>query len=276
MDNGHVVNGLNFIDIYGNTPIWGTIIRRAIYDGEIDLQAVCEEWSSYMKKIGLVGGISWTSTLDYYKYLNEEINQQLGGLNSAECIVYSLNFSDIQNAGWTNAYPLIFKACKTLAESQVDAIVLCANTAHLFADDIQAKLNIPVIHIATATAEEIKKKQLSTVGLLGTQFTMEMGFYRDKLAEHGIKTLIPAKKSDIDDIQHIVKNELGRGLINAASKIKFINYADELLAAGAEGIVLGCTEIPMLIGQQDFEAPIFDTTKIHVKCIMNFILNKNV
>ncbi|WP_440120881.1 aspartate/glutamate racemase family protein [Tenacibaculum sp. Ill] len=225
-----------------------------------------------MKKIGLVGGISWTSTLDYYKYINEGINQRLGGLSSAECLIYSLNFSDVQNKGWTNSFDLIYNACTNLASSSVDAIVLGANTAHLFADEIQSKINIPIIHIAEATAKEIKKEKLSKVGLLGTKFTMEMDFYKNKLKENNIETIIPSEKKDIEEIQHIVKNELGKGIVNNQSKLKFRRYANDLIEQGAEGIILGCTEIPMLIEQNDFEFPVFDTTKIHVKNIIDFAL----
>lgn len=225
-----------------------------------------------MKKIGLVGGISWTSTLDYYKYINEGINQRLGGLNSAECLIYSLNFSDIQNKGWTNSFDLIYNACLNLASSNVDAIVLGANTAHLFADEIQSKIKIPIIHIAEATAKEIKKEKLRKVGLLGTKFTMEMSFYKNKLKENNIATIIPSDKKDIEEIQHIVKNELGKGIVSKDSKLKFMQYANELVEQGAEGIILGCTEIPMLIGQNDFDFPVFDTTKIHVESIIDFAL----
>jgi aspartate racemase len=227
-----------------------------------------------MKKIGLIGGISWTSTLDYYKFLNQGINLKLGGLNSAECIIYSLNFSDVQNKGWTNSFDLIFDACKSLVSSNVDAIVLCANTAHLFADEIQEKIDIPILHIATATAKEINRKKLRKIGLLGTKFTMEMGFYRDKLKEYDIETIIPTDEKDIEIIQNIVKNELGKGIVIKDSKEKFINYANKLVERGAEGIVLGCTEIPMLIKQKDFNFPVFDTTKIHVESIIKFALEK--
>ncbi|WP_215224422.1 aspartate/glutamate racemase family protein [Echinicola shivajiensis] len=226
-----------------------------------------------MKKIGLVGGISWTSTLDYYKYINQGINEKLGGLNSAECIIYSLNFSDIQDIGWTNSYDLIFNACRNLISNNVDSIVLCANTAHLFADRIQSEINIPIIHIASATAEEIKKQGLHKVGLLGTKFTMEMDFYRNKLKEYNIETIVPAEKIDIEEIQEIVKNELGKGIVSKESKLKFIRYANELRERGAEGLILGCTEIPLLIDQNDFDFPVFDTTKIHVENIVNFTLS---
>lgn len=227
-----------------------------------------------MKKIGLVGGISWTSTLDYYKYINEGVNQKLGGLNSAECLIYSLNFSDVQNIGWTNAFNLIYKACQKLVSANVDAIALGANTAHLFADEIQSKINVPIIHIAEATAKEIKQQHLDKVGLLGTKFTMEMDFYQKKLKEYGIETIVPTNKDDIEDIQHIVKNELGKGIFEEKSKLKFIEYANKLMEQGAKGIILGCTEIPMLISQKDFDYPVFDTTKIHVENIINFIINE--
>ena len=226
-----------------------------------------------MKKIGLVGGISWTSTLDYYKYINEGVNQRLGGLNSAECLIYSLNFSDVQNRGWKASYDLIYEACKSLVSSNVDVIVLAANTAHLFADEIQSKINIPLIHIAEATAKEIKKQGLKKVGLLGTKFTMEMDFYKDKLKEYGIETIIPSDKKDIEEIQRIVKDELGKGTICQGSKLRFIKYSNKLIEQGAEGIILGCTEIPMLIGQKDFDFPVFDTTRIHVDSIVDFALD---
>ena len=226
-----------------------------------------------LKKIGFVGGISWTSTLDYYKYFNRGINEKLGGLNSADCIIYSLNFSDIQNKGWINSFDLILNALKNLVYSNVDAIVLCANTAHLFADEIQSEIDIPIIHIVEATAIKIKKEKLSKVGLLGTKFTMEMDFYRNKLKEYNIETIIPLEKKDIEEIQKIVKNELGKEFVSNESKKKFIGYSNELIERGAEGIILGCTEIPMLIGKEDFKLPVFDTTKIHVESIINFALD---
>ncbi|TXN36114.1 amino acid racemase [Flagellimonas hymeniacidonis] len=226
-----------------------------------------------MKKIGLVGGISWTSTLDYYKGINEGINRKLGGLDAAECVIYSLNFGDIQRKTWVNSFDLILNACKTVESIGVDAIVLCANTAHLFADTIQREIDIPIIHIVKAAASEIQKSGLQKVGLLGTQFTMEMNFYHDKLNEYDIQILIPESQEEIAEIQHIIKNELGKGIITSESKKKFIQYAEKLISRGAEGIMLGCTEIPMLIEQKDFNFPVFDTTKIHVEHIVNFALD---
>ncbi|MDL5512497.1 amino acid racemase [Arenibacter sp. M-2] len=229
-----------------------------------------------MKKIGLVGGISWTSTLDYYKYINEGVNEALGGLQSAELILYSLNFADIQDKGWLNSFDLLLKACKELKKNNVEGIVLCANTAHLFADEIQEIINIPIINIITATAQEINSKKINKIGLLGTKFTMEMDFYRKKLNEHQIEVLIPETLSDIDRIHYIVKEELGKGIIKESSKKEFVKFSEDLIQKGAQGIVLGCTEIPLLIDEKDFNStPVFDTTKIHVQAILDFILDKN-
>jgi aspartate racemase len=146
-----------------------------------------------MKKIGLVGGISWVSTMDYYKFINEGVNSKLGGLNFAECIIYSLNFGDIQAKGWMYSFELLLNACEGLKRSEVDSIVLCANTAHLFADKLQDVIKLPIIDIRIETAKAVNKQLYKKVGLLGTKFTMEMDFYRNKLEEHGLEVLIPGK-----------------------------------------------------------------------------------
>jgi aspartate racemase len=226
-----------------------------------------------MKIVGLVGGVSWVSTLDYYKLINEGVNEKLGGLNFAECIIYSLNFADVQEKTWQNSFDLLLNACNRLKETGVDAIVLCANTAHLFADDLQKETNMPLIHIVTETAKTVRKKGLTKVGLLGTKFTMEMDFYRKKLEEYNLEVLIPDKQEVRDYIQHTIKEELGRGLIIPDTKQKYISIMNELIAKGAEGIILGCTEIPMLISQADISIPVFDTTEIHSKAIVDFALS---
>lgn len=226
-----------------------------------------------LKKIGLVGGISWVSTADYYKFINEGINKKAGGLNFAECIIYSLNFADVQEKTWTNAYGLLLNACECLKRSGVDAIALCANTAHLFADKLQEAIQLPFIHIVTETANVINKNGLKTIGLLGTKFTMEMDFYRNKLEDNGITVLTPETQETRDYIQFTIKEELGRGLINEETKKKYISIANNLVNRGAEGIVLGCTEIPLLIGQQDFSIPVFGTTKIHADAIVDYALS---
>jgi aspartate racemase len=226
-----------------------------------------------MKKIGLVGGISWVSTMDYYKFINEGVNSKLGGLNFAECIIYSLNFGDIQAKSWDNSFELLLNACESLKKSGVDSIVLCANTAHLFADKLQEAIQLPIIHIGAETAKAVNKDGLKKVGLLGTKFTMEMDFYRNKLEEYGLEVLMPEKEETRDYIQHTVKEELGIGFINPKTKANYISIVKELVDRGAECIILGCTEIPMLISQDDFAIPIFDTTKIHSQAIVEYVVS---
>jgi aspartate racemase len=225
-----------------------------------------------MKVIGLVGGISWVSTMDYYKFINEETNKRLGGLNFSECVIYSLNFGDVQERSWEHSFGLLLNACQHLKRSGVEAIVLCANTAHLFADELQDQIQLPIIHIGTETARVVKQQGLVNVGLLGTKFTMEMEFYRKKLNDNGLHVLVPEKQETRDYIQFTVKEELGRGIINPDTKKNYISIVNELVGCGAEGIILGCTEIPMLISQDDFSIPVFDTTQIHSKAIVEYAL----
>lgn len=226
-----------------------------------------------MKKVGLIGGISWVSTMDYYKFINEGVNAKLGGLNFAELLIYSLNFGDIQEKSWDNSFDILLNACERMKKAGAESIVLCANTAHLFADDLQKKLDLPVINIVTETAKAINKTGLKKAGLLGTKFTMEMDFYRRKLEEYGLEVLIPEKQETRDYIQYTLKEELGIGFINPETKKEYINIVAELAENGAECIILGCTEIPMLIGQDDITIPVFDTTKIHSKAIVDYILS---
>jgi len=226
-----------------------------------------------MKKVGLVGGISWVSTMDYYKFINEGVNAKLGGLNFAECIIYSLNFGDIQAKTWNNSFELLLNACESLKKAGVDMIVLCANTAHIFADKLQETIQLPIIHIGAETAKAVKKQGFKKVGLLGTKFTMEMDFYRNKLESYGLEVLIPEKQETRDYIQHTVKEELGVGFINPETKSNYVSIVNELVASGAECIILGCTEIPLLISQADFTIPVFDTTKIHSLAIVDYLLS---
>ncbi|WP_291127478.1 aspartate/glutamate racemase family protein [Flavobacterium sp. UBA7682] len=226
-----------------------------------------------MKKIGLVGGISWVSTMDYYKLINEGINKKLGGLNAAECVIYSLNFGDVQALSWTNAYDLLLNACESLKKSGVDCIVLCANTAHLFADKLQENIQLPMIHIVEETAKVLNKKGIKKAGLLGTKFTMEMDFYSKKLQEFGIEVIIPDRQETRDYIQQTIKEELGIGFINPDTKLRYIDIANELIKNGAECIILGCTEIPTLISQNDFSFPIIDTAKVHSDAIVDYATN---
>lgn len=226
-----------------------------------------------MKKIGLVGGLSWVSTIDYYRYINEEVNRRLGGLNFAECMLYSVNFADIQQRTWENSFDIVLNACESLKKSGADAIALCANTAHLFADELEAKTGLPLIHIGIETASAIRQQGLTKVGLLGTKFTMEMDFYIRKLEEHGLQILIPQKQETRDYIQYTLKEELGRGVIKPETRQRYISIVHDLEQQGATGVILGCTEIPMLISQEDFSMPVFDTTKIHTQAIVDYMLS---
>lgn len=228
-----------------------------------------------MKKVGLVGGISWVSTMDYYRFINEGVNKELGGLQFAECVIYSLNFGDVQAIGWDNSFEILLNACESLKKSGVEAIALCANTAHFEAERLQQAVGLPFIHIVTATADEIQKKRLTKVGLLGTKFTMEMDFYKNGLKNAGIEPMIPKAQETRDFIQQTVKEELGAGIIKEETRKAYIAIIDELIRRGAEAIVLGCTEIPMLIKQEDISVPVFDTTKIHSQAIVAFALSNS-
>ena len=229
-----------------------------------------------MKTLGLIGGISWVSTADYYKLINEGINKELGGINFAKCIIHSFNYADIvrnnNNNDWESTFIMLSEACENLQQSGAETILLCANTMHLLADRIEQKINIPVIHIATETAKEIKKHHLSKVGLLGTKFTMELNFFSSKLNDQNIEAIIPDAE-DRDFIQDIIYNELGKGIINPNSKKRYIAIINKLIENGAEGIILGCTEIPLLIQQEDVTVPVFDTAIIHSAAAVKFALS---
>lgn len=230
-----------------------------------------------MKRIGLVGGISWVSTIDYYRYINEEVNRRLGDIHYADCIIYSLNFSDFQktytSGNWEQAYSYLLEASGNLEKAGAELILLCANTAHAVADRLSENIRLPIVHIVKETANEIKKVGLKKVGLIGTKFTMEMSFYRDKLSDAGIDTLIPESEESRDYIQHTLKVELGKGIFRKETKERYLEIVDDLIGRGAEGMVLGCTEIPMMIGQADLPVPVFDTTRIHALAAVDFAMS---
>ncbi len=216
-----------------------------------------------MKKIGIVGGMTWVSTMEYYRLINKRINEISGNLNSAECIIYSLNFEEIISKDWEGIYSILLNACKSLEKSGAELIILGANTAHYLADRLQSEIALPIINIISATADAIHQKGFEKVGLLGTKFTMEMDFYRSRLAQEGIQSIIPEKQETRDFIQHTISYELEKEIIKPETKEAFLTIIRELIDQGAQGIVLGCTEIPLLIKQSDVEVPVFDTTAIH-------------
>ncbi|MES2110805.1 MAG: aspartate/glutamate racemase family protein [Bacteroidota bacterium] len=232
-----------------------------------------------MKKIGLVGGTSWTSTIDYYRFINEETNKRLGSLNFAECIIYSVNFEHFRNYNaahdWDSAFKLLSEAALHLKDAGAEVIMLGANTAHIVAERIAEATGLPLIDIRIASADAIKRKNITKVALLGTTYTMELDFYKEKLAEQGLEIIIPDSKYERDFIEETLQHELGKGIIKPETKAGYIRIADELIQRGAEGIVLGCTEIPLLLSQEDFTVPVFNTTEIHAYAAVDFALSNN-
>jgi aspartate racemase len=229
-----------------------------------------------MKKIGLVGGISWSSTLDYYRLLNVEVNKKQGGLNFAECIIYSVNFEQFQrfNAehNWDATFELLGHAAESLKLAGADMIVLCANTAHVVAERIHERTGLPLIDIREATALSVRAKGLRKVGLLGTVYTMEMDFYKDVLQAHGIEAIVPDKE-ERDYIEDTLVHELGKGIVKNETREAYLQIINTLISRGAEGIILGCTEIPLLIQQGDVSIPVFNTTYIHAQAAVQFALD---
>lgn len=230
-----------------------------------------------MKIIGLIGGISWVSTADYYKLINQGINEKMGDLNFSECLIYSFNYADIkknnENNDWDSTFNMLLKGCNFLKAGGAEAIVLCANTMHFIADRLEKEIKLPIIHIATETAKEIQQQNLKKVGLLGTKFTMELDFFKDKLIAQGIEAIIPESEDDKDFIHTTIFEELGRGLVTPETKKRYLEIANELIKKGAEGIILGCTEIPLVILPEDLNVPVFDTALIHSKAAVEFQLS---
>ena len=230
---------------------------------------------SGMKTIGLIGGITWLSTLDYYRLLNEKINERLGGVEAGKIILYSVNFAEIkkltEEGRWDEMAKLMTDAAKKLEQAGADCILIGANTMHKIANEIQQGITIPLIHIAEATAKQIKKQELQTVALLGTKYTMQLDFYKNKLAAEGIAAIIP-DEDEIEMINTAIYTEMGKGVFLPDTKQKFLTIIDKLISRGAEGVILGCTEIPILIKQKDCEVPVFDTTQIHADAAVEFAL----
>lgn len=221
-----------------------------------------------MKTIGLIGGMSWESTSLYYKTINEYIKNKLGGLYSAKCILYSVNFEEIsrlQKSGdWEKCGEILGDIAKKLETAGADYIVICTNTMHKVVPEMKKYINIPVIHIAEAAYGRIAAKGIKNIGLLGTKYTMQQDFYKSILIDKGLNVIIPDEE-DIEFINNVIFNELCCGEINLKSKQKFIEIVEKLKKKGAEGVILGCTEIVMLISQKDIDIPVFDTTAIHAE-----------
>lgn len=222
-----------------------------------------------MKTIGLIGGMSWKSTVEYYRIINELTNERLGAHHSAKMILYSLDFEEVAalqyNGEWDKAAEIIADAAKKVERAGADLILICTNTMHKIADQVQSRLQIPLIHIIDATAEAIKRMKVNKVGLLGTKFTMEEDFYKDRLkGRHGIEIVIPDPE-DRERINEIIYNELCLGIIRESSRNLLKTVINKLTKKGVEGVILGCTELPLIIEKKDSPVPIIDTTRIHAE-----------
>jgi aspartate racemase len=229
-----------------------------------------------MKTIGLVGGTGWISTIDYYRIINYEVNQRLGGQTTAKILLYSIDFGEIDalhaKRDFDGVGGLLTDAAKKLVSIGADCVLLCANTMHMHAERVQAAVSVPLIHIVEATAKQICMKGMKKIGLLGTRMTMEREFYTKKLNEAGIEAVIP-EKDEREFIQRVIAEELVKTVFLPKSKQGFLDIIQNLRAQGAEGVILGCTEIPLLIKQEDTDLPVFDTTRIHSLAAVDFALS---
>lgn len=221
-----------------------------------------------MKTIGLIGGMSWESTVTYYQIINETIKRELGGLHSAKILLYSVDFDEIErcqaNGDWDKSADILSDVALRLEKAGADFIVICTNTMHKIAPQMSERISIPIIHIAEATADKLKKQGITTVGLLGTKYTMTQEFYKTKLIEAGIDVLIP-NADDVEIINSVIYDELCLGNIRKESKDSYLAIIKKLADAGAQGVILGCTEIGLLVQQEDTKLPVFDTTLIHAE-----------
>lgn len=219
-----------------------------------------------MKTIGLIGGMSWESTVTYYKIINETVKERLGGFHSGKILLYSVDFAEIEECQvkgeWEKSAEILSEAAENLEKAGADFIVICTNTMHKVAGKIQENIKIPVIHIADATAHKLKQDGILKTALLGTKYTMTQDFYKEKLRENGIEVLIPEEK-DIEIVNHVIYEELCLGKILDSSRKEYIRIIDGLKEKGAQGVILGCTEIGLLISQKDSPLPVYDTTEIH-------------
>lgn len=231
-----------------------------------------------MKTIGLLGGMSWESTVTYYRIINEAVKKELGGLHSAKCVLYSVDFDEIekcQSSGdWAKSADILSDAAKSLQAAGADFVVICTNTMHKVANDIQKNISIPILNIADVTAEALKERNITTAALLGTNYTMEQEFYKDRLKKNGINVIVPEKEQRMK-INSVIFNELCVGVINETSKQLFLKTIGGLAGQGAGGAILGCTEIGMLVKQKDTSVPIFDTTVIHAEAAARMAIGKD-
>jgi len=222
-----------------------------------------------MKTIGMIGGMSWESSIEYYRMINELVRERLGGLHSAKSVMVSVDFAEIETlqrkGQWEEAARFMVEAARRVEKGGADVVMICTNTMHKMAAEVEAGIRIPLLHIADATGEKIKARGLGKVGLLGTRFTMEEDFYRGRLIRgYGLDVIIPGE-TDRQTVHRVIYEELCRGLIRPDSKAEYTRIIDRLVGRGAEGIILGCTEIGLLVEEKDGHIPLFDTTRIHAE-----------
>ncbi|GGV52417.1 aspartate racemase [Streptomyces longisporoflavus] len=231
-----------------------------------------------MKTIGLIGGMSWESSAEYYRLLNELVRERLGGLHSARCVLYSVDFAEIERlqvAGqWEEAGEVLARAGKGVEAAGADLVLICTNTMHKVAEQVQAALSVPLLHLADATAEAVLRGGVRRVGLLGTAFTMEQDFYRERLASHGLDVLVPDAEGRAL-VHRVIYEELCLGVVHEESRVGYQNVIEDLVREGAEGVILGCTEIELLIGQEHSPVPVFPTTRLHAEAAVAAALDLN-
>jgi aspartate racemase len=228
-----------------------------------------------MKTIGLLGGMSWESSVHYEELINTSVRERLGGLHSADLVIRSYDFAMIEklqsNDEWDEAGTILARDAQALVSVGAELIVLCTNTMHKVSDDIEAAIDVPFIHLADATAAAVQKKGLTTVGLLGTRFTMEQGFYRERLESHGLTVLTP-NADERTIIHNVIYGELVQGELNRSSREQYLDIIDRLGSRGAEGVIAGCTEIELLVTEDDVSLPYFATTRIHAEAVVELAL----
>ncbi|MGA3144997.1 MAG: aspartate/glutamate racemase family protein [Verrucomicrobiota bacterium] len=229
-----------------------------------------------MKVIGLIGGMSWESTVEYYRLINESVKEKLGGLHSAKCVLYSVDFAEVEElqrqGRWPDAAQLLVGAAQNVEKAGADFVLICTNTMHKLADPVQARIGIPLLHIADATAAKVGQAGIRRVGLLGTRFTMEEDFYRGRLADQfGLEVIIPDTK-DRETVHRIIYKQLCVGTIRPESKAQVAGIMSRLVDLGAEGIILGCTELGLLLDAGDSRVPLFDTTRLHALAAVEYAL----
>ncbi|WP_342544986.1 aspartate/glutamate racemase family protein [Lysinibacillus sp. FSL W7-1291] len=232
-----------------------------------------------MKTIGLIGGMSWESSAAYYRLMNEQVKQRLGGLHSAKCILYSVDFQQIEHfqakGEWDKAGNVLAQAAQSLERAGADFVIICTNTMHKVIDVIEAAITIPILHIADATARQIKEAGLQKIALLGTKYTMEQAFYKARVEGFGIEVIVPDSHERME-VNRIIYEELCLGIIKQDAKSYYIQVVEELVQAGAQGVILGCTEIGLLIQQEDISVPVFDTAAIHAQTAVSMAIQEEL